>query len=82
MPISNVARAVISEFGKTHSEYYLSNGSVVETQECDRQPLWFGRPMIWPERLWASEFASAGFHREYEARKSHARAVYKIGMSK
>jgi hypothetical protein len=80
--ISNVTRALIIEFGRTHSEYYLSNGSVVETQECERQPLWSGRQMVWPERLWAREFESTGFNRECETKRSHAMAVYKLGMSK
>jgi hypothetical protein len=80
--VSNAVRTVITEFGKTHAGYYLSNDHSGETSESEVEPLWFGRPVMWSERLWHNRSESAGFSREHEIGRSHEKAVYRTGLPK
>jgi hypothetical protein len=80
--VSNAVRTVITEFGKTHAGYYLSNDHSDETPEPEVEPLRFGRPVMWPERLWHNRSESAGFSREHEIGRSREKAVYRTGLPK
>ena len=83
--ISNIVRSVVTEYGKTDSAYYLTNAqpdTTLPIQALDVQPLWFGRLVVWPERLWHNRSESTRFSRGVELERFREKASCRSHLAK
>ena len=76
--VAKVAKGIITQIGKSAEggNYYVNAREPERVQES-RQPIWFGRMTLWPDRLWSNRSESNRFALEREIRRSRDELAYR-----
>ena len=82
--LARVARGILTELGKSAEggNYYVYAPERERVHGSVQGTIWFGRMMLWPDRLWSNRSEANRFALEREIKRSRDELVYRASSPK